>query len=227
MKIIVVYVCPLIGGNPYLDLAARFLESYHRFPAGYPHESLVVCNGVAPNDEIRFMFDVMENSRCMYHDNSGFDIGAFQHAARDNPDSDLMVLFGATAYIRGPGWLARVAESFAKRGNALYGVMGNRGDSRVGVYPHIRTTGFWLPTALFNQYPMQVKDPGERYPFEHGPNCLTSWIKKKGYVPWVVSWHGEHRWEEWDSFPGGFHRGQQEGLIFGDKLSMPPYYPCS
>lgn len=224
MKIIVVYVFPVFG-DQYLEMAVRFLSTYHEFPAGYPHESLVVLNGGNPPEEIKFMFDSMENCRFLHHDNSGYDCGAFQHAAQEN-DCDLMVFFGASAYLKGPGWLARVAESFARRGQGLYGVMGNRGMIAMGVHPHIRTTGFWLPPKLFREYPMKVTDPGQRYPFEHGPQCLTSWIKKKGLIPWVVSWSGEWKWEQWDSFPNGFHRGDQSDMIAGDKLSRPPYYSC-
>lgn len=221
----VVYCYPIIGDAQYLDLALRFLKTYHEYPAGFPHESLVVCNGGEPNDEVEFMFGAMENVRLMHHDNSGRDIGAFQHAARDNP-CDLMLFFGATAYIRGAGWLARVVESWMKRGDTLYGVMGNRGVISHGVHPHIRTTGMWISPALFNQYPYKVTDPSHRYPFEHGPECLTGWITRRGKIPYVVSWSGEWNWNYWDSFPRGWHRGDQGDMIFGDRMSCPPYHPC-
>jgi hypothetical protein len=226
MKIIVVYVFPMNGAGAYMDLAIRFLTSYHEHPAGLDHEFLVVCNGAPVTDEARFLFDSVPNVRYMQHDNSGYDIGAFQKSARENP-CDLMLFFGVTAYIRGPQWLKRVWDSYQKHGDTLYGVMGNRGDGRFRIYPHIRTTGFWMSPALLNKYPHVISRPEQRYGFEHGKECLTSWIKKRGLIPWVVSFSGEYQWEQWDSFPNGFHRGDQSDLIFGDKNSCPPYYPCS
>lgn len=225
MKIIVVYVFPLNGARDYFDPAQRFLEGYHKYPAGVEHEVIVVCNGAPITEETRFLFGSIPNVRFMEHDNSGYDCGAFQHAAREN-SCDLMVFFGTTAYLKGPNWLARIEDSFKKRGPTLFGVMGNRGDMRFNVFPHIRTTCFWMPPSLLNEYPHLVSNPGQRYPFEHGPDCLTSWVKRRGLKPWVVAWSGEYQWEQWDSFPNGFHRGDQSDMIAGDKLSRPPYFHC-
>lgn len=225
MKVTIVYVYPNIGSDHYLTLAARFLKTYHEHPAGFPHESLVVCNVHPPNEEVDLLFGSLENYRAMHHDNSGYDCGAYQHAARDNTSSDLMVFFGASAYLKGAGWLARMVESYMKMGPTLYGTMGNRGAPHIGVHPHIRTTSFWIPPALFNQYPHRVTDPSHRYPFEHGPDCLTSWVSRQGLVPYVVSWSGIYRWELWDAFPNGYHRGNQSDMLAGDRNSEPPFYP--
>jgi hypothetical protein len=224
VKITVVYVYPNVGNEHYLNLAARFLKSYHEHPAGVTHQSLVVCNGHPPNGEVEFLFGSMENCRVMHHDNSGYDCGAYQHASHDNPDADLMVFFGASSYIKGAGWLARMLESFMQYGSTLYGTMGHRGVVHVGIHPHIRTTSFWIPPALFNQYPTRVSDPSHRYAFEHGSNCLTTWVSKRKLIPYVVSWSGIWRWEEWDSFSNGYHRGDQSDMIAGDRNSEPPFY---
>lgn len=223
MKIIVVFVYPLNGSGQYLELALRFLASYHEYPAGIEHELLVVCNGAPVTDETRILFS-QSPCRFMTHDNSGFDIGAFQHAARENP-CDLMVFFGISSYLKGTNWLWRMADAYRTRGPALFGTMGNRGMGNIA--PHIRTTCMWMPPDIFNQYPVQVTRPEQRYPFEHGHQCLTSWVTGIGLVPYVVAWSGEYRWQEWDSFPNGFHRGDQSNMIAGDKHSCPPYYHCS
>lgn len=224
MKTTVVYVFPLAGAGHYLDLAIRFVAGYHQYPPGVEHETVIVCNGSPVTDEVRFLFGAMPNCKFLVHDNSGYDVGAYQHAARSNP-SDLMVFFGASTYLKGPGWLKRMADAFQKHGRGLYGVMGNRGVAHVGVAPHIRTTGFWMPTELMNQYPMRVERSDQRYPFEHGSNCLTSWIYRKGLMAWVVTWSGEYQQAQWDSIPNGFHHGDQSDMLAGDKNSEPPYYP--
>lgn len=225
MLVRIVYVYPIIGNDHYLNLALRFIQTYHDNPAGYPHESIVVCNGGKPTDETEFLFGGLENVKLLHHDNSGQDCGAYQHAARDSADADLMVFFGASTYLKGPNWLARMVQSFVKHGNGLYGVMGNRGVPGTTIHQHIRTTGFWIAPKLFNQYPLQVTDPSHRYAFEHGENGLTMWVKSKGLTPWVVTWDGEYRWEQWDSFPNGYRRGDQSALLCGDRLTCPPMFP--
>lgn len=219
--IAVIYCFPLNGAGQFFDLALNFIQSYMLFPAGIEHQVVVVCNGAPVTDEAQCLFSDIPNCSFLEHDNSGYDCGAFQKAAREVP-ADLMVFFGATAYVRGKGWLARMADARNKRGDTLYGTMGNRGDDRFGVQPHIRTTGFWLSPALFNLYPHQVTKPEHRYAFEHGSDCLTTWIRKRGLNPLVVGWNGEYMMEQWDSM-GGYHQSNQFNLIAGDRMSRVPY----
>ena len=141
MRIACVYVFPMDGANGYLDLAARFIESYHRYPPEEEHQTIIVSQGGQVADGSEFLFASLPSVTHLVHDNSGYDIGAFQRAAREIP-ADLMVFFGATAYVKCSGWLRRIRESFQKHGDTLYGTMGNRGVAHVGVMPHIRTTGF-------------------------------------------------------------------------------------
>lgn len=223
MNIAVVYVYPKDGADGFLELAGRFMNSYHRCPPGLDHQTIVACQPGSDASGVAYLFDSLPNVRLLAHDNSGYDIGAFQRAAREVP-CDLMVFFGATAYLKCPGWLIRMVESFAKNGDTLYGAMGNRGVPHVGVQPHIRTTGFWMTPQLLNAYPMRVMQPEQRYGFEHGANCLTSWISRQGKIPWVVAYDGEYQSPFWDSIPNGYHSGDQSNLLVGDRLTMPPYY---
>lgn len=220
MKIAVVYV---YAGKTYENYALRFLQTYNQFPAALDHESIVVCNGIRATSETECLFSSLRNCRLIEHDNSGYDIGAYQLAARTVP-CDVMLFFGASTYIRGAGWLLPVANSFKRHGNALYGVMGNGGDMRVNVFPHIRTTGFWLPPSLLNQYPVKVTRPEQRFPFEHGSNCLTQWTRNQGLGVWLVTWQGDYPMSQSEQIPNGFHRGNQSALLFGDRLSEPPFY---
>lgn len=224
LHVAVVYIH--VPGDPtHVGYAKRFVISYLEKPTRYPHDLVIVCNGSPPTAQTHELFAGVQPVRFVQHDDSGWDIGGYQKAARE-VECDLMVFFGGAAYVPRSGWLERMVEAYLKHGPALYGAMGNRGDSRVNVYPHIRTTGFWLPRDLFNAYPIQVTRNEQRYEFEHGKTCLTEWIKAQGLKPWVVSWDGEYEWAEWDSFPNGFHRGDQSALLVRDRVSDPPYYHC-
>lgn len=223
MKLAIVYIMPLCAGERYFDYALRFLASYHANPPGLDHETVIVLNGGQCNSEITCLFSTLPNVRFIEHDNSGYDIGGFQCAARSVP-CGLMLFLGVSTYFKGSGWLARVLDSYAKHGPALYGVMGNRGDKNANVYPHIRTTGFWLPPQLMNAYPLRVTSNAQRYQFEHGENCLAEWIRKAGMKRLVVTWDAEYEWIQWDLIPNGFHQGNQSAMLMGDHISEPPFY---
>lgn len=226
MKITVVYCFPTHPA--YYDAACRFLLSYDQYPAGIDHSLVIVSNGGPPSKEMRGVIDLFDHPVELYqHDNSGYDIGAYQAVARVKAHDDMIVFFGATAYIRGANWLKRMAEAFERHGpTCLYGCMGNNGDVPIGVWPHIRTTGFWLAPMMMNMYPMRVLHANQRYEFEHGRTCLTSWFREHGHRALMVTWNGECDWPGWNSIPNGFHRGDQSQLLTGDKISAPPFYPC-
>ncbi len=215
----VVYVYPMIGD--YSPAAKEFVQSYVDHEALIEHEMTVVCNGASPTQEAIDLFAKVPNIRFIQHDNSGYDIGAFQKASSVSK-ADMIVFFGSSAYIKRTGWLNRMAQVFMHYGVGQYGAMGNRGDS-LSIFPHIRTTGFWTSPSLFNSYPHKVTKPEQRFPFEHGQNCFTSWVYKQGLENWVVTYSNEYLWENWDC-PNGYHNGSQSELLCGDKVTKPPYY---
>jgi len=225
MKVAIVYVFPNTADAQRTEQAARFVSSYNAHKPGMDHESIVVLNGSSGGGAgfATALFASLPNMRILQHDNSGWDIGAFQMAARSVP-CDLMVFFGATAWFPKAGWLTRVYQASSLRGLGLFGCHGNQGDGKVAVWPHVRTTGFWMNPTLMNRYPMKVTEPHQRYPFEHGPQCLSNWIKGEGMGVWVVGWDGEYAVDVCDGMPNGFHRGDQSNLLFMDRLTMPPYY---
>jgi hypothetical protein len=152
------------------------------------------------------------------------DVGSYFDAAKRFP-CDLMVFLGGSTYIRGANWLKRIVQSFTKHGDGLYGTMHHNGVDAFGVKPHIRTSGFWMPPALLCKYPEQITREDQRYPFEHGANCLTSWVSSKGLPVNIVTWTDEYPLGSWAHIPNGFHAGNQEGLILGDRMSRPPFHP--
>jgi hypothetical protein len=224
LKIDVVYVYPM-NGNPQWDgYASRFISSYQSAAPCMVHNTIVVCNGGAPTAKEANLFAPLPNLVFLTHDNSGWDIGAFQKASR-NSTADMIVFFGSSAYVQGAGWLARMAEPFVKNPEIQYGSMGNRGDMKIKIYPHIRTTGFWMQPALFNSYPHAITTPAQRFPFEHGSNCFTEFLERNGVKSNVVTWRGEYAWENWDVDPTGFNRGDQSSLLSKDRICDYPYYP--
>lgn len=225
MKICVVYIYPLGGESGYYDKAIKFLHTYHENPPGIQHDTAIVCNGTPATEETQFLFGSLPNCSFINHDGSGLDIGGYQLAARTVP-CDLMVFFGSSTYFKRVGWLIRMFTSFNLHGDTIYGAMGNQGDVHSWVKPHIRTTGFWMSPGLMNRYPIKVTQSDQRYEFEHGPTGLTSWVIAQGKQPWVVAWDGDYRLQTCDHIPNGFHRGNQENLLVGDRMSSPPYYPC-
>lgn len=225
MRLAITYIYPANAGPQYTDYAIRFVKSYNENPPAVAHDSIIVLNGAKRTTEIECLFSSLQHVKYLEHDNSGYDAGGFQAAARQFP-CDLMAFFGVSTYFKGPGWLLRMLQAKIKHGEALYGCHGNRGEtSPRKVYPHVRTTGFWLSTALMNQHPMRVTQSDQRYAWEHGPVGLTSWVYKRGLKVLVVGWSGEYEWKDWDLIPNSFHKGNQSDMLCGDRLTEPGYYP--
>lgn len=221
--ITMVYIC-VAGNQKYQQYADRFLRSYQEKPPGIAHDTVVVLNGGQVTDEIVQKFSALPECTFLEHDNSGYDLGGYQQAARLFP-SNLMLFLSASTFFTRAGWLSRMAAATQKHGEAIYGAMGNRGQINIGVYPHLRTTAFWLSTDLFTRYPTKVVRNDQRHPFEHGPDNLTLWVKKQGLKALVVTWSGEYEWAHWDDDPNGYSRGNQSSLLAGDHLCEPPYFP--
>lgn len=221
----IVYIYPLDGKEGAIEHAGRFVETYQQHPPGIEHNTLIVCNGSHVSHEAEILFSSLPGLNFLVHDNSGYDIGGFQKAAREFT-SDLMLFFGASSYFRIPDWGIRVVDSFNRHGDNLYGATANCGNYPAGgVHPHIRTTGFWMRPALLNEYPVMVTHPGQRYPFEHGPECLTTFVMRRGSRGIVVTRAGEFERANWDHTGQGYHQGNQSDLLFGDRLTAPPYFP--
>lgn len=228
MKIAVVYVyaresAATPGGHALDYYSQRFIDSYHSNPPGVDHDTVIVLNGIHATSEITCMFSSFPNCYFIEHDNSGFDIGAFQFAARTFP-CDLMIFFGASTFFYHPNWLLRMASVYNEHGIAQYGAMASGADPSHNVWPHIRTTAFWMPPKLMNEYPKRVVTAADRHPFEHGSNCLTEWLRKSGVRSWEVTWKKELLANAWGSDPNGFHRGNQQSLLACDRMCEPPYY---
>lgn len=222
MKITMAYVYSGFRYSRSEEYALRFIESFHRFPAS-DIETMIVLNDGKSSSELACLFASLPRVRFVEHDDTGWDIGAFQKASRV-ADSDVMLFMGSSIVFRHHGWLNRVKDSVSRHGDGLYGAMGNSGNIPGNVWPHIRTTGFWMLRETFNAYPKVVSNPQERYPFEHGKMCLSEWTRHQGKKVLVVTSDAEYEYKDWDTFPNGLHRGDQSALLFTDRLTEPPFY---
>lgn len=218
-----VYVFVTGGNAQYSAAAHKFATKMRECPSGIASELLVVCNGPTPTKEEWGLFDGIPNRRFITDDDRAYDISAFQTAATQT-DAELMVMVGGSTWPTRPCWGARIVEVYRQYGPAIYGAMGNQGDRRVNVWPHLRSTGFWMQRELFNAYPYKINHVQERYPFEHGKTSLTGWVRSQGMPALVVGWHDVVDLSKADSLPNGFHRGDQSNIIFRDRLTEPPYY---
>lgn len=226
MNIIVVYCYPFNGRDGRRQHAERFVDTYRRFPGHADHTLVVVSNGEPPDHNTTRLFDTLPKVSYFLHDDSGWDIGAYQHVARDIK-ADLMVFMGGSAYLRREGWLKRIEEVANQYGTKnLFGSMPSGGNG-AGVWDHIRTNGFWMHPEVMLGYPVLIHDPGQRYPFEHGSNCLTQWCARTLKVGVAaVTFDGVYGMDKWQNIPEGFRNGQQKALLIGDRLSCPPFYHC-
>lgn len=225
-RVAMVYVYPLDGQQGFAPRAAEFVASYVRNPPGMDHQTVIVCNGAVAAQSSRDLFNPLPNVTFIDHDNSGWDIGAFQLAARTVP-CQLMVFCGSHTYFRKPGWMVKMCDAALGLGDTLYGSTGNQGNIGVGVYPHVRTTGFWCSPALMAAYPHLVSQTGgggQRYEMEHGKSCMSNWVKQMGRTPWIVGWDDIKSLDTCDSMVNGYHQGNQDNLLVGDRLCAPPYY---
>ena len=225
-KVVIVYVFPNGGKGGFMEKAEKFIQTYHQFPPGMAHETAVVCNGSPVSAREMEIFAPLSPVTFLNHDNTGWDIGGFQAAAK-TIDCDMMVFFGAHTYFRRSGWLARMHQIFQQLGPNLYGCTGNQGHLAVGVHPHVRTTAFWCPPSWMNEYPHSIKTMGgggSRYEFEHGASCFTNWIKSRGLMPGIVGWDCVYPVDGCDAMTNGFHRGDQSNVLVGDRMTCPPYF---
>lgn len=225
MDVEICYIYPQGGANGHLEKALKFLATYHACPPMALHRTVIVCNETPCNSETEFLFASMPEIRFLNSDGKGKDISGFQKSAQST-SAGLMVFLGGNSYFRRPGWLQRMTSVYQAYGDGLYGCTGNQGDHRFNVWPHARTTGWWARPQLVNEHPLRVTDDSQRYFYEHGADGISSWVIKKGKPVWIVGWNCVYPLHDCDAMPFGYHQGNQENLIVGDRLTAPPYHHC-
>lgn len=201
----IVYIWP-VGNAEHDDLARSFVQSYLEFTPGYPHETVVVCNGGPANDFILGLFDKIPCS-FFEHDDSGWDIGAYI-AVSKTIKTDIAVYFGGSTYFKKSGWMQRMVEAWIKHGPGMYGAIATH-----EVAPHLSTSGFWCWPEMMLMYPIKITSKRQRYDFEHGPNAFWKIVSLYGFPVKLVTWDGEYDWQDWRKPPNIFRRGDQSNCI--------------
>ncbi len=223
LNVAVLYV-HVPGCETHAAHAKRFVGTLEKYPALFPFRLVVIVNGCKLHDETRKLF-IPHNPEYFVHDDSGWDIGAYQHYCEQSTD-DMVLFLGGSAYFRREGWLKRMAEVFLEHnGVGLYGSTGNLGHPRTTIFAHIRTTGFWCSPEVMNAYPQKITEHHQRYPFEHGKNGLTRWCMSSGIPARVVDFSNVWEHPQWHLGPQGYHAGEQIDLLVGDRMTCPPFYP--
>jgi hypothetical protein len=220
MKIAVVYnwvekatdAIPLPAG--WTDILRRFVESYRAFDAGYAHD-LYVCASGAPLT--RYSAEILSGSqfRVLRYDGGGWDIGAYQQAARNLLRYDFVVCLNSQAHIRQANWLRHFAEAFERFGIGVYGA-----SSSFQVSPHIRTCCIAFTPHLILDYPLDVRCRYEACVFEHSPQSFSLWALKKGLPVCAVTRSGVDQLAESRNRSDIFRRGNQGNLLIHDRHTI-------
>jgi len=210
MRLGVCYVCPVVNWPQFEPLTRRFLSTSVAFPAEQPHEFHVVCNGGAPNTDVLNLFSD-RNPVYHQHDNTGWDIGAFQKVAA-GVDCDLMLFLGTNTHFKRAGWLHRLMEAREQFGPGLYGP-----SASFDICPHIRTTAFMCDPKLVRAWKHTVIHPGDRHKFEVGADSLTTIAHRQGLPRILVTWDGFYEQKDWRKAPNLFRRGDQSNCLIYDR----------
>ncbi len=187
--------------------ARRFSRSYAQFNPDYKHDTIVVCNGGPPDLVIR---EVFRRIPCKFveHDNSGWDVGAYQSVCR-SINTDAVLCMGGRTTVRRAGWLKKMTDAWGKFGRGMYGAFGS---FQYGV-KHIPTVGFLCPPTLIRQYPCKVETTAERSEFEHGPLCLTNLALHLGMKVRMVTQDGVWELDQVRKPKNVLNSGNQSNLL--------------
>lgn len=209
LKIALLYVA-VVGGPITGDLAARFVATYSQFPPNHDHDTIVICNGGTLPLETRLIFSPLPSVQFFSRANDpGWDISGYIEAARTvAKDYDAVCCCGESVFFTRAGWLARVAEEWAKRGPGFYGFFGS-----FCVRAHLQTTAFMCPPVWLTRWPNPVNSRAARYDFEHGPRSLWRLMSANGLPALLVTWDGCYPPREW-RFPRNIiYRGDQSNCL--------------
>lgn len=208
MKIVLCYIC-VTNGDATEDFASRFVTTYHEYPPGIEHDTLIISNGGPISTNLTILFSNMNSAMFPRENDTGWDISGYIDAAK-GPCSgyDMMVCLGESNYFHRSGWLKCLVNAWNGHGPGMYGPYSSN-----AVRAHLNTTAFSCPPMLLQQYPFKVSTRKDRYEFEHGENSLWRITSKRGMPARLVTWDGVWMPREWRLPPNILWRGNQSNCL--------------
>jgi hypothetical protein len=242
-RIGVVYLARARDG---IEAAERFLFSYAAYPAGLPHELLIVHKGLHKADARRRedLFGKVPHGKLFMAD-FGFDIRAYRMAA-EGLACEHLLFFNTFSEILGAGWLEKPYSLVTKPGVGLVGATGSWESMYANVlaekpagaaerathwlrktscrfcfapFPnyHVRTNAFIMQRELMLKlWPRLVLTKRGAYLLENGANSLTRRVVQRGLKVMVVGRDGTGFEKEDWNRSWTFRQGNQENLLIGD-----------
>lgn len=208
MRIVLCYVA-VTNGPKTSDLASRFVSTYHNFPPGVPHDTLVICQGGPLATEIGLLFASLKARFWVRKNDPGWDISAYIEAASGPCEFfDMMLCFGESVHFHRAGWLKRFVEAWDKHGPGFYGAF----SSNV-IRAHLQTTAFCISPALLRMSPFKPHDRKTRYAWEHGRNAFWRFVEAKRFPVRLVTWEAEWTPRHWRAPQNILWRGDQSNCL--------------
>ena len=217
-RILVVYTWPPLDPK-FRYYAAKFAESYAKYPPGVEHD---MC--VAIKDDVVSTFPFPRTAEWLPVGNYGYDIGPFLRIARERQEQyDCVVLLGVYARILTDGWLKKLTDALDTYAVASATGSFQQGISSYARNPSLRTTAFAIsPKLLTKLWPTTVEtqktsmcDKQECYEFEHGNRSIYRRAVAAGHKGAVVGIDRAYPEGEWNQ-SCTFWKAEQRNLIVAD-----------
>lgn len=192
----------------YEPFCQRFKRTYLNCQPTVEHE-LVICNCGIKQGANDFFYGIAQ--REIYYTGPGWDIGAYQHAARVL-DTELLVCLAAPVYFWTKGWLERIVAAAKAHGPGLYGAMASNQN-----HPHLRTGAIAATPKILRDYPKTAASHMDCCQIESCPGNLTDWAARKNYAVLMVAATGEFGPKQWRTPENIFRRGTQENCLIWDR----------
>lgn len=208
MKICLLYIYVTNHENTTAH-AFRFASSYHEFPPGVEHDTIICCNGGPPSADHSLFFDGLKPNFWPRNNGAGYDIAAYIEAARTIAhDYDALLCLGESIHFWREGWLKRLIEARERYGDGMYGPFATH-----VLRAHLQTTAFLVSPKSLREYPLIVKDKASRYEFEHGERALWRRLHRKNQPVKLVTWDGEWNPGAWRLPKNGVWKGDQSNCL--------------
>ena len=191
------------------DYAARFVATYHEFPPGVEHDTLIICNGGPLSVDKTLLFDSLNPMMLLRENDPGWDISGYIDAARVPCSGyDAVLFLGESNYFHRAGWFKRLVDAWNKWGPGMYGPYSSN-----AIRSHLNTTAFFCSPGLVASYNAKVCDRKSRYEFEHGPSALWRKAEAQTLSVRLVTWDNEWEPRAWRMPRDILWRGNQSNCL--------------